>query len=114
MAQSPKNGGPDQKSKPDFGEIKDRLEGLGDDLKRVHERNAPPQASPEARGEAMGIAFRIAIELVTGVALGGVIGWALDNWLNTKPLMLIIFLLLGAAGGLLNAMRAAKNMQKNL
>jgi ATP synthase protein I len=114
MAQSPKNGGPDQDGKPDFGEIKDRLDGLGDDLKRVRERNAPPQASPEARGEAMGIAFRIAIELVTGVALGGVIGWAFDNWLNTKPLMLIIFLLLGAAGGLLNAMRAAKSMQKNL
>ena len=114
MAQSPKNGGPDQKSKPDFSEIKDRLEGLEDDLERVRERNAPPQASPEARSEAMGIAFRIAIELVAGVVVGGVIGWAFDNWLKTGPLMLIIFLLLGAAGGLLNAIRAAKSMQKNL
>ncbi|MEJ2124580.1 MAG: AtpZ/AtpI family protein [Alphaproteobacteria bacterium] len=111
MTQSASNGGPDQKGEPDFKEIKERLDDLGDGLERVRERNAPPEISSDKRGKAMGVAFRIAIELVVGVVFGGVVGWAFDSWLNTAPLMLIIFLLLGMAGGLLNAIRAAKSMQ---
>ena len=30
-----------------------------------------------------------------------------DNWLNTAPLMLVVFLFLGAAAGMLNVYRAA-------
>lgn len=110
--QPPADGGQDESNGPDFSEIKGRLGDLGDKLDRVREREKPQDADPEARGKAMGIAFRLAAEMIAGVFVGGLIGWALDNWLGTKPFLLIVFLLLGIAAGLLNTVRAAQEMQK--
>lgn len=55
-----------------------------------------------------GQAFRIAAELVSGLIVGLGIGWGLDAWLGTKPWLLILFFLLGAAAGILNVYRATK------
>ncbi len=110
--QSAAGGGRDEPDEPDFEEIKDRLGELGGKLDRVRERETPQDSGAEERGRAMGMAFRMATELVAGVFVGGLIGWALDNWLGTKPFLLIIFLLLGIAAGLLNTVRAAQEMQK--
>lgn len=52
--------------------------------------------------------MRIGIELVAGASIGGVAGYYLDNWLGTLPLFLIVFLLLGFAGGFRNLMRMSK------
>lgn len=62
------------------------------------------------RGSALGKAFRLSTELVAGVFVGGFIGWLLDGWLNMRPLFLVVFLLLGIAAGLLNAVREARKM----
>jgi ATP synthase protein I len=62
------------------------------------------------RGSALGKAFRLSTELVAGVFVGGFIGWLLDRWLGTLPLFLVVFLLLGIAAGLLNAVREAQKM----
>jgi ATP synthase protein I len=112
MMQSATGGGRDERDEPDFREIKDRLDKLESKLDRARERETPPDTGAEERGRAMGIAFRMATELVAGVFVGGLIGWALDNWLGTKPFLLILFLLLGIAAGLLNTVRAAQEMQK--
>lgn len=112
MVQS-SDGGRDQRDEPDFKDIKGRLDKLGEKLGDVHDKDTPaPDA--KARGQAMGLAFRLATELVAGVFVGALIGWALDRWLGTSPFLLIGFLLLGVAAGLLNAVRAAQQMQKNL
>ena len=60
----------------------------------------------------MGQAFKIAIELVVGVAVGGFIGWVLDRQLGTMPWLLIVFVMLGFAAGMLNVIRQAQRMQK--
>lgn len=65
------------------------------------------------RGSALGKAFRLSTELVAGVFVGGFIGWLLDRWLKTLPLFLVVFLLLGIAAGLLNAVREARKMGGN-
>ena len=91
--------------------IKDRLQHLDRKLDSAEARRPPEPQDPSARGEAMGIAFRIAIELVAGVFVGALLGWALDKWLGTAPILLIVCLLLGIAGGLLNSVRAARKMQ---
>ncbi|MCR6631015.1 MAG: AtpZ/AtpI family protein [Magnetospirillum sp.] len=62
----------------------------------------------------MGLGFRIAIEFVAGIAVGGGIGWALDRWLGTAPVMMVLFLLLGGAAGVMNAYRAAKGMDESV
>ncbi|NJM33818.1 MAG: ATP F0F1 synthase subunit I [Rhodomicrobium sp.] len=111
---SGENGGR-QGGEPDYNDIKKRLDSLGGKLGKV--KKAGPSADDEAargRGQAMGVAFRIATELVAGVFVGGFIGWLLDRWLGTAPILLIVFLLLGIAAGLLNSVRAAQKMQKNM
>jgi ATP synthase protein I len=50
--------------------------------------------------------MRVATELVAGLVVGVVIGLLLDRWLGTKPWLLVVFFLLGAAAGLLNVYRA--------
>ena len=52
-------------------------------------------------------AMRIGTELVVAVAVGGGIGFLLDNWLETKPWFLLGFLLLGNVAGLWNIFRIA-------
>jgi ATP synthase protein I len=58
----------------------------------------------------LGFAFRIGTELIAGVAVGGLIGWALDRWLGTSPLLLILFFVIGTGAGFMNVFRGARAM----
>jgi ATP synthase protein I len=70
----------------------------------TRQRGGPPQ------GGALGVGFRIAIELVAALCVGLALGWVFDRVLGTKPWGLIAFFFLGAAAGMLNVFRAAKNV----
>ena len=70
------------------------------------------QFDSEKRGSFMGSAFKLGTELVSAVAVGTIIGFILDSWFDTKPWLIIIFFFLGAAAGILNVIRTAKQMQK--
>ena len=54
------------------------------------------------------VAMNLTIELVTGMALGFFLGIMLDNYLQTKPLMLIIFIVLGTVIGFYNMYKTLK------
>lgn len=114
MAKSP-GGDRGPRDEPDYSDIKGRLDKLGGKLDQVKGRTpVQPEGDPAARGKAMSFAFRLATELVAGVFVGGLLGWGLDQLLGTAPILLIVCLLLGVAGGLLNSVRAAQRMQKDL
>jgi len=49
--------------------------------------------------------FRVAGELVAALAVSVAIGWWLDRWLGTAPWLLVLFLVLGSAAGVLNVWR---------
>ena len=70
------------------------------------------QSDNEKKGSFMGSAFKLGTELVAAVAVGTIIGFILDSWFGTKPWLIIVFFFLGAAGGMLNVIRAANRMQK--
>ena len=53
----------------------------------------------------LGFALRIGTDLVAALVVGVLIGVLLDYWLGTKPWMLILFFLLGAAAGFMNIFR---------
>jgi ATP synthase protein I len=55
----------------------------------------------------MAIAFELPFLLVGPVVVGGLIGYFLDNWLHTKPLMLIVLGILGVAVGVFDAVKIA-------
>jgi ATP synthase protein I len=58
-------------------------------------------------GSGLGFGLRLAVDLLAGLAIGVGLGLVLDNWLNTSPLMLVVFFFLGSAAGMLNVYRVA-------
>ena len=62
---------------------------------------------------SLGNALKISTELVAAVVVGSTLGFILDNWFDTKPLLTISFFILGVAAGILNVFKSAKKMHKN-
>ena len=69
------------------------------------ERPAPAEDTTLA--SAMGLGARVLTEFVAGIAVGAVIGWQLDKWFHTSPILLIVFLALGTGAGFWNVYRIA-------
>lgn len=90
--------------------LRERAADIGRRLDHVRGPDAPAPNAAQ-RGNALGQAMRIAVELVVGVAVGGFFGWFLDRQLGTRPWLLMVFLILGFAAGMLNVIRMARRMQ---
>ena len=65
----------------------------------------------DKKGIFLGNAFKLGTELVAAVVVGTIIGFILDNWFGTKPILIIVFFLFGAVAGIVNVFKAAKKMQ---
>jgi len=79
----------------------------------VSKEKQAQQDKPESRfAYAAKVGFRIGAELISGVIIGAGIGYLLDNWFGTRPLLLIIFLFLGSIAGFLNVYRFVKSTEK--
>ena len=61
---------------------------------------------------SLGKALKISTELVAAVVVGSTIGFLLDNWFDTKPMLTICFFFMGVAAGITNVFRSAKKMHK--
>jgi len=94
---------------------------IPDDIKQMDERirklkakeQRAQQDKPESRfAYAAKVGFRIGAELISGVIVGAGIGYLLDSWFDTQPLLLIIFLFLGGIAGFLNVYRFVKSTEK--
>ena len=91
----------------ELGRQLDEIQGKKDAQKRKEE-----QAFRDA--DNMGRGIRAGAELITPMIAGGFIGWALDNWLDTKPIFLIIMLLLGVTTGFINVWRMTQNIGSSI
>ena len=89
-------------------EISTRLEIAKKNIKKTPKKNNGSNAA------SLGKALKISTELVAAVIVGSTIGFLLDNWFDTKPLLTICFFLLGVAAGMLNVFRSAKKMHKKI
>lgn len=69
---------------------------------------------PRGNASGLGVAARIAVELVVATLIGVGIGYGLDKWLGTAPWLMVLFLLLGGAAGVMNAYRAAKGLDDSV
>lgn len=61
---------------------------------------------------SLGLGFRLSIELMVGLVFGLGVGWLLDGWLDTKPLFMIVLMFVGLGAGILNVVRASKQLDK--
>ena len=89
-------------------EISTRLKIAKKNIKKNKTENGGSNAA------SLGKALKISTELVAAVVVGSTIGFLLDNWFDTKPLLTICFFIMGVAAGILNVFRSAKKMQKKL
>ena len=89
-------------------EISTRLKIAKKNIKNIKKENSSSNAA------SLGKALKISTELVASVVVGSTIGFLLDNWFDTKPLLIICFFIMGVAAGILNVFRSAKKMQKKL
>ncbi|HKD21089.1 MAG TPA: AtpZ/AtpI family protein [Rhizomicrobium sp.] len=86
----------------------DELRALGKRLDEARRQTEPRKQ--EAPPTAFGIATRFATEMMVAIAVGGGLGWALDHFLGTRPIFLVVMFILGAAAGIRNVMRAAAEL----
>ena len=89
-------------------EISTRLKIAKKNIKNIKKENSGSNAA------SLGKALKISTELVASVVVGSTIGFLLDNWFDTKPLLIICFFFIGVAAGILNVIKSAKRMHKKL
>ena len=92
----------------DLKEISTRLKIAKKNIEKIREENRGSNAA------SLGKALKISTELVASVVVGSTIGFLLDNWFDTKPLLIICFFFIGVAAGILNVFKSAKKMNKKV
>ena len=91
----------------DLKEISTRLKIAKKNISKVEQKKTGSNAA------SLGKALKISTELVAAVFVGSTIGFLLDSWFDTKPLLTICFFILGVVAGILNVFRSAKRMNRN-
>jgi ATP synthase protein I len=86
-----------------FGQLKEQM----DTIQKTKANEPSNQA-----GSSMGKAMRMGTEFVVAVLVGAFLGWQFDTWFDTKPLWLILFMLLGFGAGINNVLRLTKKEQQ--
>lgn len=66
----------------------------------------------KAQASGYGMAVRMAVEMVAALAVSVFLGLWIDGELDTAPLFLVIFLVMGMAAGVINVVRAAGMMTR--
>ena len=89
-------------------EISTRLEIAKRNVKRDLIKNRSSNVA------SLGKALKISTELVAAVVVGTLLGFILDSWFDTRPWLTIVFFFIGVTAGILNVIKSAKSMHKNL
>jgi ATP synthase protein I len=92
---------------------KDDLENRLNDINKRLGREVKGEQTGEIKkpgNSGMAQGMRIASEFVSAILVGAAIGYAIDWVFGVAPFAMISFLLLGFVAGVLNVMRAAKDM----
>jgi len=91
-----------------FKEMSTRLEIAKKNIKKTETESKGTNAA------SFGKAMKISTEFVAAVFVGSTIGFLLDSWFGTKPMLIICFFFMGVAAGILNVFRSAKRMNRKL
>jgi ATP synthase protein I len=89
------------------GDRSSKFKDFDDRMRRLRTDADLPGGEPERpdRAKFGGTGVQVGVELVAGVIGGALIGYGLDRWFETWPILFVVFFFLGAAAGTLNAYR---------
>lgn len=95
------------------GNERQKLADLDRRLESARSRGKRP-GSDRRRKEftAASMAWRMVIELVMAIMIGGAMGWGLDALFGSRPLFLIVFVVLGGVAGVRLVLRTAEEMNR--
>ncbi len=86
------------------------LRDLDNKLREARARRESKDRGAGARTGGMaglGLAIRLGLDFIAGVVVGVGIGLLLDWWWGSKPWMMVLFFVVGAAAGTANVIRTA-------
>ena len=83
-------------------EISARLKIAKKNIKGVKQKEVGSNAA------SFGKALKISTELVAAVVVGSTIGFLLDNWFGTKPLLIICFFFYGCSSWYIKCVQISK------
>ncbi|MEQ9640369.1 MAG: AtpZ/AtpI family protein [Alphaproteobacteria bacterium] len=91
------------------------LEELGSRIAKARQAQGLEPTAPEPQGGTMnasglGAGLRISIEIVVALVVSTGLGWVFDQWWGTTPWVMLVMFVLGGAAGINNAIRAANRM----
>ena len=92
----------------DLADIDARLQAI----RSRREAETRPRRAGGGKWQGAEFAWRMVIDLVAGVGVGGAIGWGLDTLVGTKPVFLLVFILLGFGAGVRVMLQSAKDLQR--
>jgi ATP synthase protein I len=97
------------------GDEPDAFDDFDSRLEALRAQEARREARQERKPQRLdwGSGIQVGIEVIAGVVGGTVLGYALDHWLGTGPLFLIVMFLLGSMAGMLNAYRSLRRFMRN-
>jgi len=72
----------------------------------------PPEEPAQGRFGQAQLLWRMTTELVVGIGIGFGIGYGLDGVLGTRPVLMVVFTLLGLAAGVRTMLRSAREVQE--
>ena len=105
---------PRDEKRPDTGSAAGKATAdLGARIARARGQRAANAATEQTRTgdmSGMGRGFRLASEFVAAILVGAGLGYIIDMFLPTRPWATVVLLLLGFAAGVLNVVRATREL----
>jgi ATP synthase protein I len=89
---------------PQLASLEERLRAA----RRAEEERTHPQTQLGVAGPGEKKGQRVISTLVGYPVGGGVVGWLLDNWIGTRPWIMLALLFLGFAGACLQVFKISK------
>ncbi|RMF71718.1 MAG: hypothetical protein D6740_06245 [Alphaproteobacteria bacterium] len=101
---------------PDTGQTPDDLGARIAALKAAREGRGRMRLRAGRGGRMLGLqmALRLSADVASGFAVGGVIGYMIDQLARTTPLFLFIMLIFGGATGVREAIRSMRRIEAEM
>lgn len=90
--------------------LKEELRARIEEARQRQEDNSWDGRLRVERSGAIGRAWRLSVEVIAAFLVCGVLGWVIDDWLDTKPVFLLVFVVIGMVVGVYNVYKVAKAM----